>query len=206
MLADPELTYGLPAAVTAAVGFDALTHNIEAFLAKGYHPLADGIALEGVRLVSLHLAKAVRVPHDYEARAGMQLASMMGAIAFQNGLGVTHSCAHALSTVYDTHHGLANALMLNACMEFNLSTVPERMARLGQAVGVRSLDQDALARGFISWLAALKKEVGLPTGLAAIGAKTTDALVDFAVADPCHGSNPRPVTRADFVNLFAQAQ
>ncbi|MCX6106047.1 MAG: iron-containing alcohol dehydrogenase [Proteobacteria bacterium] len=206
VLADPELTYGLPAAVTAAVGFDALTHNIEAFLAKGYHPLADGIALEGVRLVSLHLAKAVRAPRDYEARAGMQLASLMGAIAFQKGLGVTHSCAHALSTVYDTHHGLANALMLNACMEFNLSAVPERMARLGQAVGVRSLDQDTLGKGFISWLAALKKEVGLPTGLAAIGAKTNDALLDFAVADPCHGSNPRPVTRSDFINLFAQAQ
>jgi len=80
------------------------------------------------------------------------------------------------------------------------------MARLGQAVGVRSLDQDTLGKGFISWLAALKKEVGLPTGLAAIGAKTNDALLDFAVADPCHGSNPRPVTRSDFINLFAQAQ
>ena len=206
VLADPELTYGLPPAVTAAVGFDALTHNIEAFLAKGNHPMADGIALEGVRLVSLHLVKAVRHPNDYEARAGMQQASLMGAVAFQKGLGVTHSCAHALSTVYDTHHGLANALMLNACMEFNLSAVPDRLARLGQVVGVKSLDQAALAKGFIDWLATLRKEVGLPSGLAAIGAKTTDTLLDFAVADPCHGSNPRPVTREDFVKLYARAQ
>jgi alcohol dehydrogenase class IV len=206
VLADPELTYGLPAAVTAAVGFDALTHNIEAFLAKGNHPMADGIALEGVRLVAQHLVKAVKSPRDYEARAGMQQASLMGAVAFQKGLGVTHSCAHALSTVYDTHHGLANALMLNACMEFNLSAVPERLARLGQVVGVKSLDQAALAQGFIDWLAGLRKEVGLPSGLAAIGAKTTDALLDFAVADPCHGSNPRPVTRDDFVKLYARAQ
>ena len=206
VLADPELTYGLPPAVTAAVGFDALTHNIEAFLAKGNHPIADGIALEGVRLCALHLAKAVKSPKDYEARAGMQQASMMGAIAFQKGLGVTHSCAHALSTVYDTHHGLANALMLTACMEFNLPVAQDRLARLGQVVGVKSLDQAALAKGFIDWLTALKKEVGLPSGLAAVGAKTTDALLDFAVADPCHGSNPRPVTRADFVQLYAKAQ
>ena len=103
VLADPELTYGLPPAVTAAVGFDALTHNVEAYLAKGYHPICEGIALEGVRLVAKHLPKAVHDPKNLDARGGMMVASMMGAAAFQKGLGVTHSAAHALSTVYDTH-------------------------------------------------------------------------------------------------------
>ena len=205
VLADPELTIGLSAAITAAVGFDALTHNIEAYLAKGYHPMADGIALEGVRLVAEHLLKAVREPKNIAARGGMQVASMMGAVAFQKGLGVTHSCAHALSTVHDTHHGLANALMLDACLEFNRSVVEDRLARLGQAVGVRAVETKDLATGFLRWVTELRKEVGLPSGLKAIGASVNETLLDFAVADPCHGSNPRPVTRADFTALFQRA-
>jgi len=206
VLADPELTFGLSAAVTAAVGFDALTHNIEAYLAPGYHPIADGIALEGVRLVGQHLLKAIREPRDLAARGGMQMASMMGAIAFQKGLGVTHSCAHALSTVYDMHHGLANALMLDACMEFNLSAAVERLACLGQAVGVRTLETKDLADGFLRWLTKLRQECALPTGLAALKATPTESLLDFAVADPCHASNPRPVSRGDFAKLFLRAQ
>ncbi len=202
VLADPELTYGLPAAVTAAVGFDALTHNIEAYLAKGYHPMADGIALEGVRLVAKYLPKAVHDPKNLEARGGMLMASMMGAAAFQKGLGVTHSCAHALSTVHDTHHGLANALMLEACMEFNLEVVPERLAMLGQAAGVRAKDDSGLAKGFIKWIGALKKETGIPAGLKAAGIKDFAKCLDIAVADACHPSNPRPVTRADFEKLY----
>jgi alcohol dehydrogenase class IV len=205
VLADPELTFGLPPAVTAATGFDALTHCIEAYLSKGYHPICDGIALEGVRQVSRHLAKAVHNGKDLEARSGMLIASMMGAIAFQKGLGVTHSCAHALSTVHDTHHGLANALMVEPCMEFNLEAVPERMARLGQAAGVKATDDAALASGFIKWLGALRKEVGLPSGLKAAGIKDTAACLDIAMADPCHPSNPRAVTRADFEKLYARA-
>jgi alcohol dehydrogenase class IV len=205
VLADPELTYGLPPAVTAATGFDALTHCVEAYLAKGFHPICDGIALEGVRQVARHLPKAVQSGRDLEARSGMLVASMMGAIAFQKGLGVTHSCAHALSTIYDTHHGLANALMIEACMEFNLEAVPERMARLGQAAGVKATDDHALAAGFLKWLASLRKEVGIPAGLKAAGVKDTAKLLDVAVADPCHPSNPRPVTRADFEKLYARA-
>ncbi len=202
VLADPELTYGLPPAITAAVGFDALTHNIEAYLSKGYHPIADGIALEGVRLVAKYLPKAVHDPKNLEARGGMLMASMMGAAAFQKGLGVTHSCAHALSTIHDTHHGLANALMLEACMEFNLSVVPERMAMLGQAAGVRAKDDAGLARGFIKWIGALKKECGIPAGLKAAGIKDLSKLVDIAINDACHPSNPRPVTKTDFEKLY----
>lgn len=205
VLADPELTYGLPPAVTAAVGFDALTHNIEAYLAKGFQPLCDGIALEGVALVAANLARAVHDGRNLAARSGMLAASLMGAVAFQKGLGVTHSCAHALSTAYDTHHGLANALMVEACMEFNLDAVRPRMARLGQTVGVKALGEQELAAGFLHWLGALRKEVGLPSGLAAIGVKNTEIMLDLAVADPCHGSNPKPVTRADFAKLYARA-
>lgn len=205
VLADPELTVGLPAAVTAAVGFDALTHNIEAFLATGLHPICDGVALEGVTLAARYLEQAVKEPQNLEARGGMMLSSMMGAIAFQKGLGVTHSCAHALSTVYDTHHGLANALMLSACMEFNRSAVEDRLARLGQAVGVKSLDQKELASGFMRWIADMKKKCNLPAGLKAVGVKDPETLLDIAMADPCHGSNPRKVSRQDFAELFKQS-
>jgi alcohol dehydrogenase class IV len=205
VLADPELTVGLPAAVTAAVGFDALTHNVEAFLSKGMHPMADGIALEGVRLVAKHLRTAVTKPNDLEARGGMMLASLMGAVAFQKGLGVTHSCAHALSTVYDLHHGLANALMLSACMEFNREAVPAAFARLGQAVGVKATDEGALGDGFLKWIVAEKAACGLPSGLKAKGVTDIASLLDLAVADPCHPSNPRPVTRADFEQLYRRS-
>ena len=141
VLADPELTLGLPANITAATGFDALTHLVEAYLARGEHPMCDGIALEGLRLVSLGLGPAVRFASSCSddereahllARGHMLNASMMGAVAFQKGLGVNHSCAHALSTVCDLHHGLANAVMLETCMRFNARVVPERFAALSQ--------------------------------------------------------------------------
>ncbi|MCX6111329.1 MAG: iron-containing alcohol dehydrogenase [Proteobacteria bacterium] len=205
VIADPELTYGLPAAMTAAVGFDALTHNIEAFLAHEWHPIADGIALEGVRLIALNLLTAVREPTNLTARGGMQMASIMGAVASQKGLGVTHSCAHALSSVFDTHHGLANAIMLEPCMEFNRACCEERLARLGQAVMVPATNTSELASGFMRWLRALKHDVGLPPRLGPLDATTTARLVEVAAADPCHTSNPRPVSRNDFADIFAHA-
>src|SRR6185436_16030410 len=126
VFADPELTLDLPAKVTAATGMDALTHCVEAFLAKGFHPICDGIALEGIRLAAGSLLECVKKPMDIEARSSMMLASMMGAIAFQKGLGLTHSCAHALSTVVDMHHGFANGVMIDHALRFNLPAAPER--------------------------------------------------------------------------------
>ncbi len=120
VLADPELTIDLPAAITAATGMDALTHNIEAYLAKAWHPICDGIALEGLRLGAANLARAVAHPHDLGARGAMLMSSMMGAIAFQKGLGLVHSTAHALGTVADLHHGLANAVMIDHALTFNV--------------------------------------------------------------------------------------
>lgn len=201
--ADPELTVGLPAAITAATGMDALTHCVEAYLARGYHPIADGIALEGIRLAAGALVKAVREPKDRDARTAMLQASMMGAIAFQKGLGVTHSCAHALSTVNDMHHGLANGIMIDFALRHNLQAVPERFAAMAQAVGLK----DASGEAFLAWLAGLKRETGIPEKLGAKGVKTSDIpkLVAIAIKDACHPSNPEVCTEADFERIFKAA-
>src|ERR1700712_1199050 len=150
VFAAPELTLGLPPHVTAATGMDALTHNIESYLSPAYHPLCDGIALEGTRIGARALLKAVREPGNVEARGDMMMASMMGAIAFQKDLGAVHSCAHALGTVCDLHHGLANALMIEPVMSYNREAVPDKFAELAHAVGVPSVSN------FVPWISHLK--------------------------------------------------
>ncbi|MEL6248955.1 MAG: iron-containing alcohol dehydrogenase [Cyanobacteria bacterium J06648_16] len=210
VLADPELLLGLPAKITAATGMDALTHLIEAFLAKGSNPLCDGIALEGIYLVSQHLKDSVQFAQQggdsaahLAARAGMLNASMMGAIAFQKGLGVTHSCAHALSTVCDTHHGLANAVMLPAAMRFNLDTEPDKFLRMARVVNPVATQ----GSHFIDWIETLAQDIGIPPTLGKIGVtpETLDRLVPVALADGCHPLNPRPVTEADFYAIYQDA-
>ncbi len=204
VLADPELTFGLPAAVTAATGFDALTHNIEAYLARAYHPICDGIALEGLRLGATHLATAVADPGDVAARSGMLMSSMMGAIAFQKGLGAVHSTAHALGTAYDLHHGLANAVMIDHALHANVEAVPDRFDAMARAVGLADPSPDA----FLAWLRDLKAEVRIPAGLGGLEQVSTadvGLLSRLAVEDSCHLNNPRPVTEADFVAIFSRA-
>jgi alcohol dehydrogenase class IV len=216
---DPELTLELPAAITAATGMDALTHLVESYLAKDYHPLCDGVALAGLRLVAENLVTAVEYarrieagerqllaePAHVEARRAMLDAAMMGAVAFQKGLGVTHSLAHALSTVCDLHHGLANGVAIPYAMAFNAeSAVGEvRLAELARLVRAHRED----AQGFIAWLEALKANVGIPSSLREVGVRDEhrDRLVEVAVADGCHANNPRPVAKADFVKLFGAA-
>jgi alcohol dehydrogenase class IV len=211
VFADPELTLDLPAHITAATGMDALTHNVESYLSSAYHPLCDGIALEGTRLAAKALRTAVREPHDLAARSDMLMASMMGAIAFQKDLGAVHSCAHALSTVADLHHGLANGIMIDHVMRFNLPAATAKMAELAHVVGVAKHADDASARAFIDWLVALKRELTIPLTLSAYAAKRPvtrgdiAALVDVAIDDVCHRTNPRPCTRADFERIFAAA-
>jgi len=199
--ADPELTLGLPPAVTAAVGMDALTHNIESYLSPAYHPMCDGIALEGTRIAARSLSTAVREPKNLAARADMMMASMMGAVAFQKDLGAVHSCAHALGTVCDLHHGLANALMIEPVMSFNQETVPQKFEELARVVGAGT------GTAFVPWLARLKQQIGLPAGLKAAGVKRTqfDKLVGVALADGCHATNPRVCTAADFQRFFEEA-
>jgi alcohol dehydrogenase class IV len=199
VLADPELTLGLPPKVTAATGMDALTHCVESYLAKGYHPMADGIALEGVRLIARNLARAVEKGSDLEARGHMLMASMMGAVAFQKGLGITHSCAHALSTVHDLHHGLANGVMIPYCMEFNLANNREKFLALSQAVGRTG------ERGFLDWLRELRRQIGIPDKLSELGVRAAEPLIEVAWNDPCHQCNPRSPTREDFLRLYKEA-
>lgn len=206
VFADPELTLDLPAHVTAATGMDALTHCVEAYLAKDYHPICDGIALEGLRLVAQHLVRCVHAPRDLAARGGMLMAAMMGAIAFQKGLGLTHSCAHALATVADLHHGLANAIVIDHALKFNIAAVPERFRIMAQAAGIAEPEKQNGA-GFIAWLAQLKRDIGIPAQLAAVGvrAEQVATLSTLAFQDGCHQNNPQPCTRALFERIYTEA-
>lgn len=214
VFADPELTLGLPAKVTASTGMDALTHCIEAYLAKGFHPMCDGIALEGMRLISQSLEKCVSFTKESQSlsareeqlyyRGLMLNAAMMGALAFQKGLGVNHSCAHSLSIVCDLHHGLANAVMLPYTMHFNSEQEEEKFARMSSAIG---LQNGAGSKSFLDWLSRLKKKIEIPEKLGEVGVQSQnlDSLVDFAFQDPCHQLNPRKVSKADFRELFERA-
>jgi alcohol dehydrogenase class IV len=213
VFADPELTLDLPAHITAATGMDALTHNVESYLSPAYHPLCDGIALEGVRIAAKALRTAVREPHNLEARSDMMMSSMMGAIAFQKDLGAVHSCAHALSTVADLHHGLANGIMIDHVMRFNLPAAIAKMAELAHVVGAElpGALPEASAEAFIAWLGALKADLDVPATLGAYEGKRPvtradiAALVEVAINDTCHQTNPRPCTRRDFERIFSEA-
>jgi len=217
VFADPDLTLALPAAITAATGMDALTHLVESYLAKGFQPLCDGIAYEGTRILARSLRPAVdfarrleagekgllEAPDHRQARAGMLNAALMGGVAFQKGLGVTHSLAHALSTVCDLHHGLVNGICLPYAMSFNTDVAGDRLTDLAHAAGAETES----AEGFVAWLDELKVAVGIPRTLAEVGVKREhlDRLVSIAVADVCHPNNPKPVVEADFRRLFERA-
>ena len=202
VFADPVLTLGLPPAMTAATGMDALTHNIESYLSPAYHPLCDGIALEGTRIAAAALLTAVKQPSQLQARSDMMMASMMGAIAFQKDLGAVHSCAHALGAVCDMHHGLANALMIDTVLAWNQQMVPAKFDELAHVCQVAGG-----GTAFVPWLKALKESIGISGGLAAHGVKPDQLarLVQVATADICHQTNPRPCTSADFEALFKAA-
>ncbi|MEQ9440634.1 MAG: iron-containing alcohol dehydrogenase [Cyclobacteriaceae bacterium] len=202
VFADPELTYELPGPVTAATGMDALTHNMEAYLAKNYHPMADGIALEGIRLIMQSLETAVNRP-DAESRSKMLLGSMMGAVAFQKGLGVVHSMAHPLSSLLDMHHGLANAICIPYGLRFNIEGFEDRFAAMGQVMGLFAPTGDAV----IQTLLNLNRKIGLPTRLGEAGviAAHIEELATLAEEDFAHPNNPKPVSREDFVQLYTEA-
>jgi alcohol dehydrogenase class IV len=202
VFADPVLTMDLPPAVTAAVGMDALTHNMEAYLAKMPHPICEGIALEGMSLISKSLERAVNKP-DLESRSNMLVASMMGAIAFQKGLGVVHSLAHPLSSLLDTHHGLANAVNIPYGMEYNVGGFEEKFRRIARTL---DLKQES-GRAVVDYLFDLNSKIGIPHKLRDIGVKKEhiDTLADLAIADFAHPNNPKPVSREDFKQLYTKA-
>ena len=205
---DPELTVGLPPFVTAATGMDALTHNLEAYVAKGDHPLADAIALDGLRRIGKHLARAVKDGKDLEAREQMLLGSAFGAIAFQKGLGAAHSMAHALTPVAGTHHGLANSLVLPNVIEFNRTAAEERLATAAAVLGADPrMSASERAHACASIVDDLRGECGLPRKLGQAGVKREmlPRIVEKALADACHQSNPRACTREDFVRILELA-
>ena len=214
VFADPELTFDLPPAITAATGMDALTHNVESYLSPEYHPLCDGIALEGVRIAARALPITYRDGRNLQARSDMLMSSMMGAIAFQKDLGAVHSCAHALSTVADLHHGLANGIMIDHVMRFNLPSATAKMAELARVAGVAnagSMSESNAASAFIAWLGSMKADLGIPATLSSLAGKRPvtsadiPALVEVAIHDTCHRTNPRPCVREDFERIFAEA-
>lgn len=204
VFADPELTMSLPAHITAATGMDALTHNIEAYLSKGFRPMCDGIALEGINLVHESLVKATKNP-DIESRSKMMAGALMGAVAFQKGLGVVHSTAHALSTFCDMHHGLANAIMLPYCMEFNLDISRTRMETMAKRINLST----PTAESFISYLKDLNRKLDIPTKLSevdsSINEESIDKLSELAYADVCHQCNEKPVSLNDFKDIYRKA-
>ncbi|RYX93030.1 MAG: iron-containing alcohol dehydrogenase [Comamonadaceae bacterium] len=202
VFADPELTLALPAHVTAATGMDALTHNIESYLSPAYHPLCDGIALEGARIAARALLTAVTEPGNLLARSDMMMASMMGAIAFQKDLGAVHSCAHALGAVCGLHHGLANALMIDTVLDWNYEAAPAKFDELAHVCGVAGG-----GAAFVGWLRDLRTSIGITGRLSAHGVKAEDLprLVEIATDDICHQTNPRPCTADDFKRLFTEA-
>jgi 4-hydroxybutyrate dehydrogenase len=205
---DPELTVGLPPFVTAATGMDALTHNLEAYVAKGDHPLADAIAIDGLRRIAGHLVRAVENGQDLEAREQMLLGSAFGAIAFQKGLGACHSLAHALTPVAGTHHGLANSLMLPTVVDFNRAAAEERLATAAVALGADpKMSMQERAHLCVELVDDLRAACGLPRKLSQAGVKREmiPRIVEKALADACHLSNPRPVTQADFERLIQEA-
>lgn len=200
--ADPGLTMELPSPVTAATGMDALTHNVEAYLSKGFHPMCDGIALEGIRLIGESLVRAVKQP-DLESRSKMMMAAIMGAAAFQKGLGVVHSLAHPLSTMFDLHHGLANAMMLQYGMRFNADACADRMKKISEVLGLENPGPDA----FVTYLGRLNQEINVPQRLSSQGVQEKDIepLSKLAREDVCHACNLKPVTQNDFRKIYRSA-
>lgn len=188
VILDPELTLGLPPSVTAATGLDALSHCLEAYCAPGFHPMADGIAAEGTRLIAQWLPRAVEEGSDIEARGHMLVAATMGATAFQKGLGGMHALAHPIGALFDTHHGLTNAVLMPYILVFNRSAIEARLARLAGYIGL----EDPTFDGFIAWIVALRETLGLPHGLAELGVTAGDVerIAAMAEADPSAGGNP----------------
>jgi alcohol dehydrogenase class IV len=203
VIADPELTVGLPRGVTAATGIDAFVHCFEAFCAPGFHPLADGVALEGMRLIHRYLPRAYADGKDIEARAQMLAAASMGATAFQKGLGGVHAIAHPVGSWFNTHHGLTNAVILPYVITFNRTAIEDKTD-----VITRVLDLPARGfEGFLDWVLQMRRDLGIPHSLADLGVSADKAAIigREAAIDPSAGGNPIPVDAAQLERIFRAA-
>ena len=201
VIADPALTVGLPPRLTAATGMDALSHCLEAYCAPGYHPMAEGIAVEGTRLVKDWLPTAVKDGGNLEARAHMLSAAAMGATAFQKGLGAIHALSHPIGALYDTHHGLTNAVVMPYVLAYNRPAIEDKMTRLAAFIGLPNPSFQAVA----DWVMALRRDFGIPETLKGLGVgdDRIDELSEMAAADPTAGGNPIPVGAPELKSMFA---
>jgi 4-hydroxybutyrate dehydrogenase len=195
-IVDAELTLAMPPKITAGTGMDAFTHNVEAYLSKGFHPICDAIALGGAKIVYEHLPRVMRNPGDVASRGQMMMAAMMGAIAFQKGLGAVHSLAHPLSSEFGMHHGTSNAVLLPPVLEFNRSSVPARFADLEHALG-KDIASCTRELNEICGISSRLRDYGIPEN-------ALPALADKAVQDGCHLLNPRSCTREDLLRLYRE--
>ena len=191
VIADPELTVGMPSFITAGTGMDAFAHCLEAFCSPHYHPMSQGIALEGLRLVKENLQRAFDTPDDLEARAHMMSAAMMGATAFQKGLGAIHALSHPIGAIYHTHHGTTNAVVMQAVLEANRPAIEDRLAMAAQYLGI-----EGGYDGFHAFVGDLNTRLGIPANLAALGVTDPDrdAILQGALKDPSCGGNPIEMT------------
>jgi hypothetical protein len=203
VISDPALTVGLPPRITAATGMDALAHCLEAYCAPGFHPLADGIALEGMRLIKDWLPVAVQDGRNLVARAHMLAAASMGATAFQKGLGAIHSLSHPVGARYNTHHGETNGVVMPYVLTFNRSAIEDKTTRLARYLDLSNPGFGAL----LDWVLALRREIGIPHTLADLGVNESDLdlLVPEAVNDPSTGGNPRPAGAPEMREMFVKA-
>lgn len=203
VILDPQLTIGLPPHLTAATGMDALSHNLEALCSPYYHPMAEGIAMEGIRLVHEYLPRAVADGGDLEARTQMQVAASMGATAFQKGLGGMHALAHPLGALYDTHHGLLNAILMPYVLKANRRAIEVPVERLARYLDISEPGFD----GFLGWVLQLREQIAIPHSLAAIDIDDSDAekVGRMATQDPAAGSNPIALSSEEYCQIFRAA-
>jgi alcohol dehydrogenase class IV len=202
VIMDPELTIGLPKPITAATGMDALSHCLEAYCATYYHPMAEGIALEGIRLIKEYLIRAYQDGTDLEARTNMLVASAMGATAFQRGLGAMHALAHPLGAVYDAHHGRLNAILMPYVLIANRSSIEEKIGHLANYL---SLDNGF--DGFLDWILQIRLELGIEDSLAELGIDNSqiERIAKMATEDAAAGSNPIVFTEGEYKNILKAA-
>ncbi|MFQ5596501.1 MAG: iron-containing alcohol dehydrogenase [Nitrospiria bacterium] len=203
VIADPALTVGLPAHITAATGLDAFVHNLEAYCALGYHPMAEGVALEGMRLIKLWLPVAFEQPEHLGARSHMLAAASMGAVAFQKGLGAVHALAHPLGARFDLHHGLLNAILLPYVLRRNCSAIEQRLMQLGLYLGLKNPSFDAV----FTWILALRRRLQIPETLQEIGISSDqkECIGQLAYKDPSAAGNPIPFSAQDYTAIFDDA-
>ncbi|MEK9746968.1 MAG: iron-containing alcohol dehydrogenase [Pelagibacteraceae bacterium] len=201
VILDPLLTLGLPAKITAATGMDALAHNLEAYCAPGFHPMADGIALEGMRLINKWLLEAVNNGSNVEARMNMLTAASMGSTAFQKGLGAIHSLSHPVNALNNVHHGLSNAIFMPYVLTFNKDVIEDKIIKICNYLEL----QDRTFDGFINWVLDLRKKLNMPHKLSEV-IKEEDfdlaRLSKMALADPSTGGNPKPLTENDMKVMY----